>query len=725
MRATALFLSMALCAVLALSPGSNAVSTSVDTGDRPALERSLEDVRLALGIPGMAAAVVQDKQLVWARGFGYADVEDKIEATPETPFGLASVTKPIAATLIMQLVEEGAIDLDALVSTYGVDVPDGAEVTVRHLLTHTSEGAPGTVHRYNGNRYGLLGGVIEGATGRTFAELLGERILVPVGMVDTALNPIDPITSGGGLALNGVAEFRSALGWGEAFEHYPDVYGRLAQPYQFGEEYDLIPGKYHLFHNPAAGLVSSVNDLARFDIALDQGRLLGEQARAEMFTPAIPTMIGRSDLAYGLGWYVQEFEGRQLLWHYGRWAPSTSALYLKVPAENLSFVVLANTDNLSVPFPDIGNGDVVGSILALTFLRHFVFPRQHGHEIPPVDWAAEQSQLVGQLAAVDDEDSRAFLERELWSFRQAFASSGQREQAAVLMSVSKEVFPDSRLQHDPSYTSTVGRFPIIPPIPSARTFILVSRVVLVWLIVVLVALMWMIVRLIRSREGTAWDWAVWLLSAVLLGPVAVLVHRMARSPTEADSPDIRRQAIPASLLTMTGYAIAWILAVALLQNLGNDPNPLATLGSILLIPLAVGLLFIRAPLLHRGGIRPFRKAVSRGVVAELITLCVGVAVLFSITLYVDNRLLSTIPTPTSPYFWAMMSFMTLMGLLALLPLNSVMYRRGFSIWPAVGTVQGAQSAVLRWPTVRDSWWMLLIALGFMIAAIGLAASAFQ
>jgi hypothetical protein len=251
-------------------------------------------------------------------------------------------------------------------------------------------------------------------------------------------------------------------------------------------------------------------------------------------------------------------------------------------------------------------------------------------------------------------------------------------------------------------------------------------VVLAWLIVVLVALIWMIVRLVRSRAATVWDWTVWLLATVLLGPIAVLVHRVGRSPTDADSSDTGRQVVSASLLSITGYGVAWSLAIAFLQNLGDDPDPLATLGSTLLIPLAVGLLLIRAPLLRRGGIRPFRRAVVRGVVAELITLSIGVAVLFSLTLYVDNRFLSTIPHPTSPYFWAMMSFMTVGGLFALIPLNSVLNRRGFDIWPVAATIQdGAESVGLRLPTLRDSWWMLLVTLVIMVAVIGLAASTFQ
>ena len=189
--------------------------------DLGAWEQDMERARQALGIPGMAVAVVSGGQVVSSFGLGHANLEADVVAAPDTPFGLASVTKPVAATLIMALVEDGLIDLDLPAAEYGVHVPDAPQATVRHLLTHTTEVGPGTGHRYNGNRYALLGGIIEAATGRTFASLLSERILVPLDMQHTALNPVN---QWGDVPQLGFEEFRFTMGWGRHFEHYPDVY---------------------------------------------------------------------------------------------------------------------------------------------------------------------------------------------------------------------------------------------------------------------------------------------------------------------------------------------------------------------------------------------------------------------------------------------------------------------------------------------------------------------
>jgi CubicO group peptidase (beta-lactamase class C family) len=404
-------------------------------------ERELEHLRQQLKIPGLSAAIVKDQELVWARGFGYADLENKVEATPDTPYRLASVTKPIAATLIMQLVEEGQLDLDDPVSNYGVDLESEGVVRVWHLLTHTSEGAPGTRHNYRGDLYGRLGQVIEGASGKSFADLLSEQILEPLDMTNSAPNYPE-------CAL---AAFTASPETSERYRNHARVNRELARPYQLDPSYNIVGGAYPAHFNPGAGLISTVVDLAKFDIALDQNVLLRQETKAEMFKPAFSTHEDRTDLMYALGWYAQQYGRTRLVWHAGRQPPSVSSLYLKVPDENMSFIILANTTNLNTPHP-FGYGDALYSTPALAFYRAFVFPQQHGKTVSHVDWAAAKRDLVNQLKQVTDEDVREVLERDLWSHRQLSASVGQIELAARLYGVHRQVHGASRASELDLYT---------------------------------------------------------------------------------------------------------------------------------------------------------------------------------------------------------------------------------------------------------------------------------
>ena len=129
----------------------------------------------------MAVAIVKDQKLLWTKGFGYADVENKVPATPDTLFHLASVTKTFASMLIMQLVEQGKLDLGEPISHYSTDFKDDS-VKIKHLMTHTSSGTPGDRFEYDGNRYDYLTAVIEKKTGKRFGELVVEKFFGPLGM---------------------------------------------------------------------------------------------------------------------------------------------------------------------------------------------------------------------------------------------------------------------------------------------------------------------------------------------------------------------------------------------------------------------------------------------------------------------------------------------------------------------------------------------------------------
>lgn len=454
MRGKLSLLSMTLILLL-VGCGQAIIGPVVVTGSDQAafaqFEAKLDYLRQELRIPGMSAAIVRDQELVWAKGFGYADLSPDAQtvATPDTPYRLASVTKPIAATLIMQLVEEGVLDLDDPVSKYGVDLQSDGVIRVWHLLTHTSEGVPGTRHNYNGDRYSYLGQVIEGATGVSFGDQLRQRILEPLEMADTA--PSYP-----------QCEVERYLGASalEADRNDARVNRELARPYQLDRSYNAVEGAYPAGFYPSAGLISTVVDLAKFDIALDQNLLLSEDTKEKMFAPAYSTHGDRTDLMYALGWYSQRYQDTRLIWHTGRWAPSISALYLKVPDDNITLIVLANTAQLTTPFP-LGEGDVLYSTLALTFYEDFVFPQRFGTEVPDIRWDVHVAELAHQLEQIKDGNVRSVLERELWSYRQLFASVGQTDLVRRLRNVHGKAYPSSHANELDQHT--IGGVDYVPP----------------------------------------------------------------------------------------------------------------------------------------------------------------------------------------------------------------------------------------------------------------------
>ena len=107
-------------------------------------ETRLDDLRKQSNIPGMVAGIVRDGQVIWTKNYGYENVAQQKLVTNATIFHLASLTKTFASTVIIQLVKENKIDLNAPVADYGVNLAESGTVRVIHLLTHTSEGMPGS-----------------------------------------------------------------------------------------------------------------------------------------------------------------------------------------------------------------------------------------------------------------------------------------------------------------------------------------------------------------------------------------------------------------------------------------------------------------------------------------------------------------------------------------------------------------------------------------------------
>ena len=348
-RPSRLFMSAAAIA-LCVACGGRSVTAPPPAATFSDFEARLEQLRADAGIPGISVVIARDQQVVWARGFGLANVQLNQPVLPSTSFHLASLTKPFAATVIMQLVEEGKVRLDDPVSQYGIQLASSGVVRVRHLLTHTSEGTPGSVFRYNGDRFGLLDAVIQTATGRTFAQELHTRVLDRLGMPNTAPNN----RSAADFATSGMdrATFEANLASGYS------VSGAAA-----------TPTAYPVYFGTAAGLIASGLDMAEFSMAMDRDVFVSAATKAQMFAPALST--DGTALKYGLGWFVTTDRGVKVLWHYGLWI-ANSSLIIKVPERGLTYIVLANTSGLSESY------DIIGNLRNSPWAREFLDAIVHG-----------------------------------------------------------------------------------------------------------------------------------------------------------------------------------------------------------------------------------------------------------------------------------------------------------------------------------------------------------
>lgn len=333
--------------------------TSADAARLTQFEQSLDALRQQYKIPGLSAAIVNNGRIVWEKGYGFQDVGNGIPATPETPYRIASLTKTFASMLLMKCVERGNLNLDSPILSYTVAILDPG-VTVRHLFNHTSENPPGAYYRYNGNRYASLTLVVDSCAGKPFREALAKTILDPLEMRDSVP----------GQDMEFPTEQVAALFTPETLERYSNVIKRLAKPYAVNSQGQIVLSTYpNRGISAAAGLISTVRDLARYDAAIDNHTLLQPQTQELAWTNAVSNLTGQT-LPYAHGWFVQRYGGERLIWHYGYW-PTFSSLILKVPGRNITLILLANSDGLSAPFSSAlgGAGNVTGSPFATTFLH--------------------------------------------------------------------------------------------------------------------------------------------------------------------------------------------------------------------------------------------------------------------------------------------------------------------------------------------------------------------
>lgn len=296
-------------------------------------------------IPGLALAVVRDGRITKAKGYGLADVELHAPVTERSVFQWASITKQFTATAIMLLVQDGKLKLDDAVSRHYTNAPAAwSNVTVRHLLTHTSgiksytdlpnffgtvrkdytsdellglvsgrplDFSPGEKWVYCNTGYYLLGLMIEKASGQSYADFLNARIFQPAGMTNARVN--------------------------HQFELIPNrATGYEVRSNQVRRSEFVSPTQPY----SAGALVGTVLDLARWDAVLYTDKLLPPAVLKEMWTP-VRLNDGKTS-PYGYGWQVGDIRKHHFVGHGGGIHGFTSFI-LRLVEDKLTVIVLANT----------------------------------------------------------------------------------------------------------------------------------------------------------------------------------------------------------------------------------------------------------------------------------------------------------------------------------------------------------------------------------------------
>lgn len=295
-------------------------------------------------VPGAAVLVLKDGQPVFRRGYGLAVVEDGTPVSPATNFRLASVSKQFTAAAILLLAEDGRLSIDDPLKKWLPGLPAVADaMTLRQLLSHTSGlldyedlmdpadtrqvhdidvlhllqkenrtyFAPGSSYRYSNSGYALLALVVGKASGSDFASFLRQRIFLPLGMTATFAHQ------------DGVDEVP------ERAYGYSQIDGHWQRTDQSTTSAVLGDG----------GIYASIDDLARWDAALYDERLLHDPWRTLAVTPA--TATDEPDVAgYGFGWRLQD----GLQWHSGESIGFRNVI-LRWPAQRLTVVLLTNRND--------------------------------------------------------------------------------------------------------------------------------------------------------------------------------------------------------------------------------------------------------------------------------------------------------------------------------------------------------------------------------------------
>ncbi|MGH7738275.1 MAG: serine hydrolase domain-containing protein [Candidatus Tyrphobacter sp.] len=270
--------------------------------------------------PGIAVGVVESGRLVYARGFGFANVRERIRVSPGTQFALGGISEQFIAAAVLLLAQDGKLGLDDPVTKYLPKVA-ARGVTIRELLDGTSglpnvaghaSSPPGTAYSENPLDYVLAGRIVERVAGEPLSDYVEQHIFVPL-VIDASLWFGDT-----GLGAD------HAVGYTKVNGRFVPVRPSATRP------------------RAGAGVISDVYDLAKWDIEFPV--LLRVDAVRDMFTPALPSAFVR----HGMGWTLDRRSGHRFVWQNGE-IPGFHTMNALLPDEHVAVIVLVNADARNEP----------------------------------------------------------------------------------------------------------------------------------------------------------------------------------------------------------------------------------------------------------------------------------------------------------------------------------------------------------------------------------------
>lgn len=343
-----------LCVVLALVLWSGtADARPLGPGDLDAADRLVRSVYKD-SEPGAAVIVVKDGKVLLRRGYGLANVELGVPVAPDMVFRIGSITKQITAVAVLMLAHQGKLGLEDEITKFLPDYPTGGrKVTVHQLLTHTSgiknfdelpelldiekkdfsvpelialfkdkpfDFEPGRRFKYSNSGYMLLGAIIEKASGLTYEKFVEERIFKPLGMAQTQ------------------------------YEHNEELIPKRVPGYA-ATPTGYVNASYLSMTVPyaAGALVSSVDDLARWDAALYTDKLVPREWLDKAFTGARTT--DGKPTHYGYGWSIGSYKGHRSIEHDGG-INGFGSDAIRLPDDRLYIAVLQNSERTPARDPD-------------------------------------------------------------------------------------------------------------------------------------------------------------------------------------------------------------------------------------------------------------------------------------------------------------------------------------------------------------------------------------